>query len=383
MAADKSAEGFDYARHYREHREAERLQVSRDEMTWLQRYRPPDQPAEVVLSFGCGMQTVPHLMLVLMPLLERLGVDFVATAGQQFCCGKPYQVSGKGRTGDRVAATSIRRTASWSPSVSVQCCGSCFIEFTRHVGDQRERAGSAPYEVVHITRFLLDTLKRLGDETPWRRPIPSRVLLHAEGAEVHPSKAVQRDDVIETLGLIPGVEYAGLVADPTLGAPCANKPGGGWVSVLNDLSPREYEQVLAELEAQAQAVDAQMILTHHHKCHREWSKFSSRRLPVVYYPALIAEALGVAVLDRFQMLWQLGDPAKVLAATRKNWESWGISEESARESITKFFDPAYAAAIQRCPCEGTCSVTSSSMAGAAAAAAPCSVTGHLAELAAE
>lgn len=368
-----ATEPFDYARFYRELREAERLQVSRDEMTWIQRYRAPDRPVDAVVSLSCGMQTVPHLMVVLMGLFERLGVDFVATAGPEFCCGKPYQ-AGRGAVGDRVAATTIRRNASWSPSLSVQCCGSCFVEFTRQVDNLRERTGSAPYEVVHITRFLLDTLKRLGDAVPWRRPIPCRVLLHAEGAEVHPSKVDHRDDTIETLGLIPGVEYAGLVADPARGSPCHNKPGG-FVSALSDLSPAEYREVLAELQDQADAVGAQMILTHHHKCHREWSKFSTPRLPVVYYPALVSEALGVAARDRFQMLWQLGDPERVLARTRPSWESWGISEEDARALVRRLFVPEYAEAVPRCPCEGSCLTTAP---GAPADSTACAAGGGLA-----
>lgn len=371
---------FDYARFYRELRESERLQVSRDEMKWVQRYHAPEQAADILVSFSCGMQSVPHLMIVLTTLFERLGVDFVGTAGPEFCCGRPYQKSGaRPGMGDRVAATTIKRNASWSPSVSVQCCGSCFVEFTRHVGALRERSGSAPYEVVHITRFILDTLERLGDAVPWRREIPSRALLHAEGAELHPSKVIHRDDVIETLGLIPGVEYAGLVADPARGRPCVSKPGVE-TSVLSDLSPGEYQEVLDELQAQADAVGAQMILTLHHKCHREWSKFSTRRLPVVYYPALICEALGAAVRDRFQMLWQLGDPEKVLAQTRPNWESWDIPEEEARELVTKFFVPEYADGIQRCPCEGTCFTESAAVTASSSAppAGACAAAGRIA-----
>jgi hypothetical protein len=348
-----AGEPFDYARYYRELREAERLQVARDEITWVKQYRAPERPAAAVVSLSCGMQSIPHLMLVVTALLDRLGADYVATAGPEFCCGKPYQGGGRDAVGDRVATTSIRRNAAWSPAVSVQCCGSCFVEFSRQVDDLRERTGSVPYEVVHITRYILATLRRLGDAVPWRRSVPCRVLLHADGEEIHPTKVAQRRDVIETIGLIPGVEYAGLVTAPSFGAPCANKPGG-LASVLSDLTPAEYEQVLDELQAQADAAGAQLILTHHHKCHREWSKFSTRRLPVVYYPALICEALGVAVRDRFQMLWQLGDPEKVLAHTRPNWESWGIAEQDARELVTKFFVPEYADGVQRCPCEGTC-----------------------------
>jgi Cysteine-rich domain len=360
-----TAEAFDYAQYYLELRQCEKLQVAQGEMTWVQSYRKPERRADVVVSLSCGMQTVPHLMLVLVTLFQKLGVDFVATAGSQFCCGKPYQGSPRAPVGDRVAATSIRRFASWLPSTNVQCCGSCFIEFSRHVSTMRAESGSAPFEVVHLTRFILDTLKRLGDAVPWRRPVPRRVLLHAEGAELHPTKAIQRADVIETLRLVPGVEYAGLVANPSLGSPCVSKPGGQ-ASVLSDITPAQYRQVQAELERQAEAAGAEMILTHHHKCHREWSKFSSGRLPVVYYPALICEALGITVADRFQMLWQLGDPELILAKTRPYWESWDIPEADARELVHKFFVPKYAAALQHCPCEGTCfAVSGGSRAGLA------------------
>jgi hypothetical protein len=159
--------------------------------------------------------------------------------------------------------------------------------------------------------------------------------------------------VIETLGLIPGVEYAGLIDSPALGSPCASRPADG-ASVLNDVTPQEYREVQADLRAQLRAADADAILTHHHKCHREWSKFAGDDLPIVHYEALVAEALGLDLPDRFQTLWRLGDPEQVLAKTRPHWESWGITEAAAREMVKKFFVPEYAAAVQRCPCEGTC-----------------------------
>jgi hypothetical protein len=45
------------------------------------------------------------------------------------------------------------------------------------------------------------------------------------------------------------------------------------------------------------------------------------------------------------VLWWLGDPEKVLAQTRRYWESWGIGEADAREMVRKHFNPKYAAAV--------------------------------------
>jgi Fe-S oxidoreductase len=348
-----SAASFDYGAFYRDMQESERLQVSKDEMTWLQTYVKPEEPAEVVLNLSCGVQTTPHLMLTQVALFDTLGVDFVATAGTQYCCGRIFQRFGKDDVGDRMAAKSISHFSSWQAPTNVQCCGSCLTEFQYQVAKIEEDTGSAPFEIVHITQFLLDRLRELGDAVPWQTRVPLRVMLHAEGIELHPTKEEARLTVIETLGLIPGVEFVGMVDNPSLGAPCATK-GPGEPSVLNDLTSEQYRQVQAELRARAAALGADAIVTHHHMCHREWSKFGSPALPVVHYQTLMAEALGIVIPDRFQTLWRLGDPEQVLEHTRPHWESWGIAEADAREMAKKFFVPAYASAVQRCPCEGNC-----------------------------
>ena len=348
------ADSFDYTGFYRNMQDSEKLQVSRDEMTWFQHYKKPSEPVDVVLNLSCGVQTVPHIMLVQVALFEKLGINFAATAGSQFCCGRIYQrYEKKAPLGDHLSATSIRRFQSWQAATNVQCCGSCFTEFEYQVAKKEEETGEKAFDVVHITEFLRDKLVEMGDSIPWRRPIPCRVLLHAEGAEAHPSKELQRNAVIETLRLIPGVEFVGLADNPSLGSPCATK-GAGEPTILNDITPDEYRQVQAELEGQASAVGADMILTHHHHCTREWSKFSSSRLPITSYQLLLAEALGISVVDRFQVLWQLGDPERILEKSRPQWSSWGIAEDEAREIVKKFFVPKYASAVQHCPCESEC-----------------------------
>jgi hypothetical protein len=347
------AETFDFSQFFAEHLEGERLQVSREEVDWLQTYTPPREAVDVVLNLSCGVQAVPHLMLTQVAIFRALGISFAATAGRQYCCGRIYQRYGRPGLGDRMAAKAIDRFASWHAPTNVQCCGSCLIEFDYHVARRTEETGTAPFDVIHITRFLRDRLSALGAAAPWTTTIPRRVLLHAEGAEVHPTKEEARTAVIETLALIPGVEYVGLVRNPTLGQPCAaTYPGGP--SVLHDVTPEQYREVQAELEEQARAVGADSIVTHHHQCHREWCKFGSDRLPVIHYQTLLAEALGLSVPDRFQTLWRLGDPELVLERSRPHWESWGIPESDARDMVRRHFVPRYAAAIQRCPCEGQC-----------------------------
>jgi hypothetical protein len=81
-----------------------------------------------------------------------------------------------------------------------------------------------------------------------------------------------------------------------------------------------------------------------------WAQAKASAAP--HWPAPVSVALGINIPDRFQILWRLGDPDKVLEMTRPHWESWNIAE--AREMVKKFFVPEYAAAVEKCPCEGNC-----------------------------
>jgi Fe-S oxidoreductase len=351
-------EPFDSKRFYDDLGECYRLQVRRDEVGWEMTATSRPGEAQVVLNLSCGIQGTPHLMLMHVAIFKALGIDFVATAGTKFCCGRPFGVSGDPNLSNRVAKHSIGRLATWNSTVNVQCCGSCLVQFHANAERIREETGEAPFEVIHMTEYLCRTLKEMGDTVPWvREPRAKRVLLHAEGEEVHHTKVVQRNAVIETLGMIPGVEYAGLVEAPTLGSPCgseerADNAGGVGHTLLSDISTAEYHATQRELLDQARAVGADAIVTHHHKCTREWSKFGSPQLPVMHYQTLVADALGIDVPeDRFQRLWQLDDTEQILAETRPYWESWGIVESEARRMVPKFFVPEYEATVQRCPCE--------------------------------
>ena len=364
-ADDQEPVPFDPKQNYESLEECYRLQVRRDEVSWETTTTAREGEAEVVLNLSCGVQATPHVMLTQVALFKELGIDFVATAGTKFCCGRPFGVAGNPELGDRVARRSIARLATWRSRVNVQCCGSCLVQFQHNVQQLREQTGAAPFEVVHITEYLLARLKELGDAVPWVEPAPARtrrVLLHAEGAEVHATKVGQRAAVIETLGLIPGMEYAGLVEAPSVGSPCRSELRPGDLrdvghTQLSDISTAEYRAVQAELLEQARAVGAEAIVTHHHKCHREWSKFSSARLPVIHYQSLLAKALGVRIPDRFRHLWQLDDVELILAETRPYWESWGIVEDNARILVQTYFVPEYEAAVRYCACDhdgGSC-----------------------------
>lgn len=325
-----------------------RIQMSRDEMEWIETYSAPDRRPEVLLNLSCGAQLSPHLMRAVVVICRALDIDFEAVGGRQFCCGKIYSTCGRPESGDRMTAASVRRFASFEPQVTVQICGSCQQWFHWAVDEEAGERGAEPaFANQHITGFLAERMAQMGDRIPWRREVRTRVLVHGhEGWQTE-----QREHAVQVMSMIPGVEVVGLAAPPTLGMPCAAK-GPGADCILGDISTAEYRQVQRELEEQAEAVGADTLSCVYHACSREWGKFASERLAFRQYFLILAEALGYDIPDRYQRYWALGDPDAIVDAAVPAWTSWGLDREQARDIAERHFVARYEKALPQCACGG-------------------------------
>lgn len=340
------------ARFYNWMTECRKLLVSRDEVGWLERHTTPDRSVDVFVNMSCGTQLVPHVTLEIVEVLTALGVSFVAGTGPQFCCGKPFMTHDQMDAGHRTTATSAARFMDWGASTATHACQSCQIVHSARAARDPEAAGLAN---VHLTEFLENRRRELGDAVPWRRDLlgelPVKVLV--EGHHITPVHDESVHSVARLLGLIPGVEVVGEVEAPRLGAPCATDAPGA-PSVLAELSDVERAEVTAELEGQALARGgATVIVPTSHYCLREWSKFASDRLSVKHYFTMVAEALGCSRPDRYQEFWRLRDPARVFELSRPNWQSWGMTPERARDAVNKSFEPHFTGFVNpKCGCGG-------------------------------
>jgi hypothetical protein len=352
VAAVEAKADFDFGDFFQSMVDCEQLLVHRDELTWMHSYVRPEQPADVFLNLSCGTQHTPHLLLEAVAVFRTLGVRFAAGAGRQFCCGKVYTGYGRPDAAARMSDASIRRMASYEPRVAVQWCHSCQMTFTQTMQHRLDEGATPEFVNIQVTSFLEQTLRELGDRIPWRKRLDLRVLIEDVNA-VHgtPTHQQARQSAERVLAMVPGVEIVGTVKEPTMGAPCRTKYAGG-PSVLSDIRVDQVADIHAELDAQAEASGANTISCWAHLCHREWSKFATARIGVRNYMSIVADALGVAQPDRFQANWRLGDPEKVLAATRPLWRSWDLDEASARSIAYRFFEPKYEASIPRCACGG-------------------------------
>ena len=336
---------FDYRDFYRASLERERMQVSREEMTWSEQPEP-NGPVDVLLNFGCNVRHTPHLQREAVAVLEVLGVNFAAVSGQQFCCGKPYSGNGLMDFARSVVAGSVRRMAMYQPKREVQWCSACEMQFRDIV---QPEIGIA-FDSDGVAAFLLERIDELGDAVPWRTDVAITAVVHGHLGE-HPVRNGHPPIAMQLLSRVPGVRVLGYAETPALDL-CDN--AGPSIATIGT---EEYLAAQAALEDYVAGQGADTLVTLYHGCTREMGKFASERLAVRHYISVLAEALGVAKPDRFSAFWRMADAQKVMEASRPNWESWGITEDEALRLAHKYFIPSYAVNIPDCPCAGQCSRT--------------------------
>ena len=340
---------YDYPDFYKAMVERERLQVARDEAKWTEKHQPPERKIEVLLNFGCNVRQTPHLMREAVAVLEVLGVDFHAVAGQQFCCGKPYSNQGFKDAARGVVEASVRRMAAYQPDRAIQWCSACEMQFADvvipEVGIEFQSDG--------LARFLVEKIDRMGDRVPWKKQVKVRAAIHGHLGE-HRVRDAHPPVTVELLKRIPGVEFVEVASTAALDI-CDNN-GLKIAAITSD----EYRAAQRALEEYMATAGADTMVTLYHSCTRELSKFQSDRFRLRHYISLMADALGVGKPDRFSEYWRLGEPAKVVEASRPNWESWGYNEAEAYALAHRYFVPSYAVNAPDCPCNGECTRTGAS-----------------------
>jgi Fe-S oxidoreductase len=343
---------------YRAQEEPARLLMAKDELTWMTRATTPDREVDVFLLLGCGARSLPHIQQDSVAVLKALGVQFVAGAGQQFCCGNPYRPD-RIDAADRLAASSMDRMTAWGARTIVHWCTACQLTFSawsagasevltggRSVPMKPRNAPQDAVENIHVHTFIERRLRELGDRVPWKKTVKRRVLVegHPEISSVHD---VAMSSGGRMLSLVPGVEVLGYVQPPKTFV----RAGSNCTNTLAELDVHDVQKIRAELAAQARERGADTISCQHHNCHRTWSRFASAGLRVQQCVSIVAEALGVVSEDRHQRFALVGDTETIVSNTEPLWRSWDLERPEAANIAEQVFDPKYAT-TPTCACGG-------------------------------
>jgi heterodisulfide reductase subunit D len=289
-----------------------RLQLPRDFVGRVTRPARAEESSapDVVMYLGCNVLKTPHIALLCLDVLDRLGTRYVVSGGPANCCGVIQFRAGDAATSGRVgggsvagfAATGAPRVLTWCPTCNIQL-GEIVVPATR-----------PGFALEHVVPYVADRLDRLRPHLV--HPVRRRVALHE-----HPGVSGVTEGVLKILGAIEGLEIVDL-AQPRVGYMC------------NSLAPvAAYKRTLHAQElAAAQAAGVDDLVGIYHACHRELCAHESTMpFRVVNFLELVGEAMGVRREDLFKQWKVMQDVDRVLGEVVDRVDDEGLDAEVVRE----------------------------------------------------
>jgi len=295
-----------------------RLQL---EPALLERLSPSSHPQqreapEVVFYTGCNLLKTPHIGLLCLDVLDRLGVRYEVHGGPASCCGILQARGGDDENAMRQGARTLERFgASGAPQV-LSWCPTCQIQFQETSIPVQVGPSVPSFDLTMFPVWLAGRLEELRPHLS--RRVPKRVAVHG-----HPGAAGVTAAVTALLGAVPGVEVVDL-----------GLPAIGYT--LNSLAavPEHRNALLARELAAAQAAGVTTLAGIYHSDHRELVAHDGRwPFEIVNFMEILGESMGFAREDGFKRLKTMGDADAILAAVADTAASRGLDLEEVREVV--------------------------------------------------
>jgi Fe-S oxidoreductase len=291
-----------------------RLQLPADLLASLTRSAGADtEPApDVVMYLGCNVLKTPHIALLCLEVLARLGARYKVFAGPAYCCGVIQYRTGDTKTSGQIGGNTVAGFAGTGAPRVLTWCPTCNIQLSEIVMPSTD----ASFNLEHVVAYIADRIDFLRPH--FIHPINKRIALHE-----HPGVAGVTEGAIKILTAIPGIELVDL-EQPRVGYMC------------NSLAPiPAYKRELhaRELDAAA-AAGVDYLVGIYHACHRELCAHETTSpFKVVNFLELVGEAMGVEKPDLFKQWKMMQDVDRVLAEVASQVAGAGLDIETVREVL--------------------------------------------------
>jgi heterodisulfide reductase subunit D len=279
----------------------------------------PDQVPDFVFYTGCNVLRTPHIALLALDIMDRLGVTYQVMGGPSHCCGVMQLRAGDVEMSGHMGTNSIDKMSHSKSGQVLSWCPSCYVQFTETTLPALERQrGARPFEMTPFILFLKGRLEALRSSLDGR--VNLRVALHK-----HPGVAGIVDAATELLKAVPGIELVDL-DQPAVGLQSAN---------LGVLPAYKKELQRAELEAAERAgVDA--LVTVYHSEHRELCAHErDLSFRIVNILEIVGESMGLAQQDRYKALKVTQDADLIVSECRDLIAAHALDPAVAREVVVK------------------------------------------------
>ena len=267
---------------------------------------------DVVMYLGCNVMKTPHIALLCLDVLDRIGASYKVFGGPANCCGIIQFRAGDTKTAGRIGGNTVAGFAATGASRVLTWCPTCNIQ----LGEIVMPAAESGLALEHVVPYIASRLDRLVPH--FTRRVDKRVALHE-----HPGVAGVTEAVTKILGAIPGLTLVDL-HQPRVGYMC------------NSLAPiAPYKRTLhaQELEA-ARAAGVDCLVGIYHACHRELCAHE-RDVPfqILNFLELVGQAMGLERPDLFKRWKIMQDVDRVVAEVAPSAAEAGLDLETVREVL--------------------------------------------------
>ncbi len=296
-----------------------RLQLPQVEIDRLQpRKQATTDPApDVVLYTGCNIHKTPHILILCLDVLERLGASYRVLGGTGACCGINQFRAGDGDTSGRAGLSTLKQIQDAGATTKVSWCPSCQSQFDEIIIPNYEMMTNDTS--FSLTPFFVYLESRLEELKPhFKNAVRKTVALNERPGLPEVTHAVKR-----ILRQIPGVELVEL-----------DVPRAGLMSNYLTVTPR-FKDRLREQEFRA-AADAGVttLATVFHACHRELCHLEKDvTFEIINVMEIIGESMGLYADDIYKRLKMMRDVESMLAECGDLIAQHGLDPEEVRVTL--------------------------------------------------
>tara|TARA_R110000787_G_scaffold285173_2_gene400064 strand:- start:17220 stop:18545 length:1326 start_codon:yes stop_codon:yes gene_type:complete len=279
----------------------------------------PKSPPDVVFYTGCNLLKTPHIGLLCLDVLDKLGVRYEVYGGPGNCCGILQFRPGDTENAGRQIMTTMERFDQSGADEVLAWCPTCNIQFNEVAMPGLTGDAAPSFDMNMFPVYLarqLDALRPL-----MQTPVPKKVALME-----FPGARGVTEAVTSLLQSIPELELVDLGLERA----------GYQFSSLSTL-PGYAQKTLTDLFNAAENAGVDMLCSVFHADHRELvSHDAAWPYEIVNYMDVIGAGMGLHREDIFKRLKLMQDVDAVIAAQAATLEDHSLSLEQARDAVLAY-----------------------------------------------
>lgn len=296
-----------------------RLQLPDSEINRLQPVGKQDriEKPDVAMYTGCNIHKTPHILVLCLEVLQRIGATYEVIGGPSACCGINQFRSGDGETSGRAGLGTLDQIERIGAETKVSWCASCQSQFDEIIiPGHRRMTGDTSFELTPYFVFLESRLDRL-------KPLFTRRVDKVVAINERPGLPEVTRAVKAILSAIPGIRLVEL-----------DVPRVGLMYNYLTVTPRFKDELRDKEFRAAHEAGVTTLATVFHACHRELCHFEKDvSFEIINVMEIIGESMGLHAEDIYKRLKMMDDVDRMIAECSDLIARHGLDANEARDIL--------------------------------------------------